>query len=198
MAEKASKKKVSKKKTTRKKTSRKPASKITAEQAKKEIKTNAEKAKKEIINEFNKVASELGIESIRVATTDGVKKANVPIATYSDSPSDRVGRNPDPQSEQRAKEVLAIVKYYREQIKTKSSLIEALELENEALRKRVEVLKGSVENFENSIDEHLVTIAEERVLGEDDLVNSLTSLFYYPKSNSDKQPPLDKKIFGVY
>lgn len=187
MAEKASKKKVSKKKTTRKKTSRKPASKITAEQA-----------KKEIINEFNKVASELGIESIRVATTDGVKKANVPIATYSDSPSDRVGRNPDPQSEQRAKEVLAIVKYYREQIKTKSSLIEALELENEALRKRVEVLKGSVENFENSIDEHLVTIAEERVLGEDDLVNSLTSLFYYPKSNSDKQPPLDKKIFGVY
>ena len=184
MTEKASKKKASKKKVSKKKTARKKTSrKSTSSTVEKKLK-DAEKA----VASLNEGLSVGPVKASLSFNKDGLAKPPIPIATYSSSPIDKVGRNPDPQSEQKAKEVLAIVKYYREQIRTKNNLIETLESENESLRNRLSILKSSVENYENSIDEHLVTVAEERVLGEDDLVNSLASLFYYPSKDENKKP----------
>lgn len=92
-------------------------------------------------------------------------KMNLPVATISHSPQEKVGRLAD-EIQEKIDRLDAEAKHYKNKYELGVNVISSLREENSALRKRIEVLQKVADNFENKCDETFVQKAKPNELSD--------------------------------
>lgn len=109
-------------------------------------------------------------------------RQNPPVATYSNSQHDKAGRV-NPEYLEKLSNLKTVISYYKVRLQEREESIDALESENEALRKRISIQKKILKRCEDSFGPQIDSLTEDSA-SEETFSDKLSLMFSSPSDDN--------------